>query len=38
MKFKKKENQSVEGTILPSFLEGGTKYSWEGIQRQSMEQ
>jgi hypothetical protein len=33
MKLKKKEEQ-----MLWSFLEGGTKYSWEEIQRQSVEQ
>jgi hypothetical protein len=36
MKLKKKEDQSVEG--LQSFLEGGTKYSWEEIKSQRVEQ
>jgi hypothetical protein len=35
MKFKKKEDQSVD-TLF--FLEGGTKYPWKELQRQSVEQ
>ena len=35
MKLKEKENQMW---VLQSFLEGVTKYSWEEIQRQSVEQ
>jgi hypothetical protein len=35
MKLKKKENKSA---VLWSFLEGITKYSWEQILRQSVEQ
>jgi hypothetical protein len=35
MKLKKKEDQV---RILWSFLEGGTKYPWKEIQRQSGEQ
>jgi hypothetical protein len=31
----KKEDQSV---VLQSFLDGGTKYTWEEIQRQNVEQ
>jgi hypothetical protein len=36
MKFKKKEEAKV--WILQSFLEGGTKYPWKELQRQSSEQ
>jgi hypothetical protein len=35
MKLKKKDDQVW---MLQSFLEGGIKYSWEKIQRQSVEQ
>jgi hypothetical protein len=35
MKLKKKEDQRVDTLIL---LEGGTKYPWEEIQRQSVKQ
>jgi hypothetical protein len=35
VKLKKKEDQSVD---TKSFLEGGTKYPWEELQRQSVEQ
>jgi hypothetical protein len=35
MKLKKKEDQSVEISIL---LRGGTKYPWKELQRQSVEQ
>jgi hypothetical protein len=35
MKLKKKEDQSID---IWSFLEGGTKYPLEEIQRQSVEQ
>jgi hypothetical protein len=35
MKLKKKEDHSVD---FMSFLEGGSKYPWEEIQRQSLEQ
>jgi hypothetical protein len=35
MKLKKKEDQSVDTSVL---LRRGTKYPWEEIQRQIMEQ
>jgi hypothetical protein len=35
MKLKKKEDQTMDTW---SFLEGGTKYPWEEIQTQSVEQ
>jgi hypothetical protein len=38
MKLKKKEDQSVDQSVLWSFLEGGSKYPWKEIQRQSVEQ
>jgi hypothetical protein len=35
MKLKKKKDQSVDTGF---FLEGGTKYLWKELQRQSLEQ
>jgi hypothetical protein len=35
MNLKKKEDHSVDISVL---LEGGSKYPWEEIQRQSLEQ
>ena len=35
MKFKKKEDQSVDTLIL---LKGGTKYPWKELQRQNLKQ
>jgi hypothetical protein len=35
MKLKKKEDQSVDASIL---LRRGTKYPWKELQRQSVEQ
>jgi hypothetical protein len=36
MKLKKKEDQSVDNLVL--LIEGGTKYPWEELQRQSVKQ
>jgi hypothetical protein len=38
MKLKKKEDQCVDASVPWFFLEGGTKYSWEKIWRQIVEQ